>query len=113
MKRVAEVALSKKQNEGLIFENRAGVTVNDILPDDDANKEFKTIDGNFAGGDWEAEPMEQEIQETAFHILHINNNQHVELAENEDDEKNEDNQENDTESTGVENDMRKKIIATQ
>ena len=37
MKKVAETALSEKQNEGLIFENRTGATVNDILPDDKEN----------------------------------------------------------------------------
>ena len=44
MKRVAAIALAKKQNEGLIFENRTGATVNDILPDDEANEAL--IDGN-------------------------------------------------------------------
>ena len=38
MKRVAAMALAKKQNKGLIFENRTGATVNDILPDDKANE---------------------------------------------------------------------------
>ena len=55
MKRVAEMAPAKKQNEGLIFENRAGATVNDIFPDGEANKVFKKIDGNITGVDWEAE----------------------------------------------------------
>ena len=54
MKRVAEMALSKRQNEGLIFENRTGATVNDILPDDEANKAFKKIVINLTGVDWEA-----------------------------------------------------------
>ena len=52
------MALSEKQNEGLLFENRAGVTVNDILPDDDANEAFKEIDGNIEGVDWEVETPE-------------------------------------------------------
>ena len=39
--------------------------------------------------DWEAEPPEQETQEPEVHIPHINNNQYVELARNEDDEENE------------------------
>ena len=34
MKQVAAMALAEKHNEGLIFENRTGSTVNDILPDD-------------------------------------------------------------------------------
>ena len=58
MKRVAAIALSEKQKEGLIFENRPGVTVNDILTDDDTNEVFNGIDGNVAGADWEAEPPE-------------------------------------------------------
>ena len=49
MKRVVAMALAKKQNKGLIFENRTGATVNDILPDDEANKAFETIDGNITG----------------------------------------------------------------
>ena len=46
------MALAEKQNKGLIFENRNGVTVNDILLDDDANKVFKKINGNIKGVDW-------------------------------------------------------------
>ena len=38
IKRVTEMSLAKKQNKGLIFENRTGATVNDILPDDKANE---------------------------------------------------------------------------
>ena len=45
MKTVAEMSLAKKQNEGLIFENRTGATVNNILPDDEANEAFDKIDG--------------------------------------------------------------------
>ena len=55
MKKVAETALSEKQNEGLIFENRTGATVNDILPDDKANEMFNELDKNIKGVDWEAE----------------------------------------------------------
>ena len=40
MKHVAAIYLAKKQNEGLIFENRTGATVNDILPYDEANGSF-------------------------------------------------------------------------
>ena len=54
MKRVTAMDLAKKQNEGLIFENRTGATVNDILPDDKANEAFDEIDGNIAGVEWEA-----------------------------------------------------------
>ena len=54
--------------------------------------------------DWEAEPQEQEIQEPAVHMPHLNNNQYAELSGNEDNDKNWDDQENDTQSTGVEND---------
>ena len=95
MKRVAEIALAKKQNKGLIFENRTGATVNDILPDDEANKEFDEIDGNITEVEWEAET---EIQEPATHILHTNNNQYAALVGKED------NEDNDNESTGVDND---------
>ena len=51
MKLAAAMALSEKQNEGLIFENRADITVKDILPDDDANEAFNEIDGNITGVD--------------------------------------------------------------
>ena len=54
MKRVAAMDLSEKQNEGLIFENRTGATLNDILPDDKANEAFDKIDGNITGVEWEA-----------------------------------------------------------
>ena len=40
MKCVAEMALAEKQNKGLIFENRTGATINDILPDDKTNEAF-------------------------------------------------------------------------
>ena len=95
MKRVAEMALAEKQNEGLIFENRTGVTINDILPDDKANKAFDKLDGNITGVEWEAET---EIQESAAHMPQPNNNKYAELAGEED------NEDNDTESTGVDND---------
>ena len=63
MKRVAAMALAEKQNEGLVFENRTGATVNNILPDDEANEAFNKIDGNITGVDWEAE-----MQEPAAHM---------------------------------------------
>ena len=88
MKRVTEMALAKKQNEELIFENRTGATVNDILPDDKTNKVFDEIDGNITGVNWR-----EIIQEP-----HPNKNQYEELAGKEDDEY------NDTKSTGEEND---------
>ena len=86
MKQLAEISLSKKQNEGLIFENRTGATVNNIFPYDETNKAFNKIDRDIAGVDWEAEPPEQEIKEPAVHIPHINNNQYAALAGNEDDD---------------------------
>ena len=49
MKRVAEMALAEKQNEELIFENRTGDTVNDILPDEEANEAFGELDENITG----------------------------------------------------------------
>ena len=61
MKRVATMALSKKQNEGLIFENHTGATVNDLLPYDKVNESFHKIDGNITGVEWDPET---EIQET-------------------------------------------------
>ena len=72
MKRVAEMALAKKQNEGLIFENRTGATVNDLMTDDEANKSFDEINRNITGVEWEAET---EIQEPVTHIPLKNNNQ--------------------------------------
>ena len=74
------------------------------------NKAFKKINGYIAVVDWEAEPLEQEIQETAVHIPHINNNQYAALAGDEDDDENGDDQENDTNSTGVENDVEITVV---
>ena len=95
MKHVAAMALSEKQNKALIFENRTGATVNDILPDDKANEAFDKIDRNITGVEWEAEA---EIKEPETHTPQINNNQYAELAEEEEREG------NDNESTGVDND---------
>ena len=95
MKRVVALALAKKQNEVLIFENRTGATVNDILPDDEANEAFDKIDGNITGVEWGAEA---ETQEPETHTPQTYNNQYAALA---DEEENED---NDNESTGVDND---------
>ena len=95
MKHVAAMDLAEKQNEGLIFENRTGATVNDILPDDEANEAFDEINGNITGVEWDAET---EIQEPATHIPQINNNQYAVLADKEE------NENNDNESTGVDND---------
>ena len=49
MKRVAAMALAEKHNKGLIFEDRTCATVNDNLPDDEANEAFDEIDGNLTG----------------------------------------------------------------
>ena len=49
------MALTEKQNEGLIFENFTGTAVNDILTYDKGNKAFSKINGNSTGVDWEAE----------------------------------------------------------
>ena len=95
MKCVAAMALAKKQNEGLIFENSIGSTVNDILPDDEANETFDEIDGNIKGVEWEAEA---ETQEPETQTPQTYNNQYAALA---DEEENED---NDKKITGVEND---------
>ena len=73
------MALPKKQNKGLIFENCTGATVNDILPDDEANETFNEIDRNISGVDWEAEFPEREVQEPAFHMPHLKNNQYASL----------------------------------
>ena len=51
MERVETMALSEKQYEGLVFGNRTSDTVNDILPDDEANEAFNEIYGNIAGVD--------------------------------------------------------------
>ena len=79
----------------MIFENRTGATVHDILPDDEANEPFDKLNGNITGVDWEAET---EIQEPVAHMTQLNNNQYATLEGDEDDE------DNDTKSTGVEND---------
>ena len=55
MKRVAEMALAEKQNKDLIFLNRTGATINDLLTDDKANEAFDKIDGNITGVECEAE----------------------------------------------------------
>ena len=55
MKCVVTMALAKKQNKGFILENRTGATVNDILPDDEANEAFDELDGNITRVEWEAE----------------------------------------------------------
>ena len=47
-KLVAAMALSEKQNEGLIFDNRTGAMVKYILPDDKVKKSFNKIDRNIA-----------------------------------------------------------------
>ena len=77
MKPVAAMALAKKQNEGLIFENRTVATVYDILPDDEANEAFDKIDGNITGVEWEAEA---EPQEPATYTTQTFNNQYTALA---------------------------------
>ena len=74
--------MAEKHTKGLIFENRLGLAVNDILPEDDANKAFSEINVNIAGVEWEAEPPEPELQESAFHVPHINNNKYVALVDN-------------------------------
>ena len=53
------------------------------------------LDRNITGVDWEAET---EIQRPASHMLQLNNNQYVALADKED------NEGKDNESTGVQND---------
>ena len=75
MKMLAAMALSKKQNKCLIFEKHTGATVNDILPDDEANEAFKKIDGNITGVDWEVE-----IKEPVAYMPQLNKNQYAELA---------------------------------
>ena len=93
MKRVEAMALAKKHKEGLIFENRTGATVNNILPDDEANEAFNKIDDNIAGVDWEVE-----VKEPTSHIPQLNINQYAALAGNDYDE------ENDNKRTGLDND---------
>ena len=89
------MALAEKQNEGLIFENRTGATVNEILPDDKKNEAFDEIYGNITGVEWEAEA---EIQYPGTHTPQISNNQYAALVDEEE------NENNDNKSTGVEND---------
>ena len=51
MKTVAEMSLAKKQHEGLMFENRTGAMVNDILSDDEASEVFDELNRNITGGE--------------------------------------------------------------
>ena len=95
MKHVAEMNLAKKQNKGLIFENRTGATVNDILPDDETNEAFDKIDGNITGVECWAKA---EIQDPATHTPQKNNNKYAALADKEE------NEDNGNESIGVDND---------
>ena len=53
MKQVVTMASAEKQNEGVVFENRTGATVNYILPDDEANEAFNKIYRNIIEVDWE------------------------------------------------------------
>ena len=64
MKRVSAMSLAENQSEGLFFENYTGIAVENILPDDEANKAFCKIDVNVAGVEWETEPLEDEPTET-------------------------------------------------
>ena len=48
------MALSEKQNKELIFENRTGAAVNDIMSNDKANKALNEINGNIERVDWKA-----------------------------------------------------------
>ena len=91
MKQVAAMALSKKHNQRLIFENRTGTTVNNILPDDEANEAFNKIDGNIAEVHWEAE-----IQDQAAYFPELSSNQYAVLEDKEGDK------EKYTKSIGVE-----------
>ena len=49
IKGVAAMDLAEKQSEGLLSEHRLGLTVNNILPDSDANKVFTKIGSNIVG----------------------------------------------------------------
>ena len=49
MKRLEAMAMAKTQPEGLFFDNCTGISVEDILPDDDANEAFSKIDRNIVG----------------------------------------------------------------
>ena len=80
MEQVTEMALAEKQNEGIIFENRTGATVNDTLPDDKENEAFNGIDRNIAGVDWEAEKQDPEA-----HMSQLNKNRYAELSGEEED----------------------------
>ena len=74
IKRVAAMAVAEKQTEEIIFDNTFGLTVNDILTYGDANEAFRKIDINVVGVEWEAKPLETELQEAAVNVPHIHNN---------------------------------------
>ena len=52
MKQLEAMPLSKNQSEGLFFDNCTGISVEDILPDDDANEVLRDIDRNIVGVEW-------------------------------------------------------------
>ena len=82
MKRVSAMALAENQSEGLIFENRTVIAVDNILPDDDVNKAFREIDRNIAGVELETEHLESKPIETEPAEAIIHNNQYMPLPEN-------------------------------
>ena len=46
------MTLYEKHTKGLVLDIRIGVSVNDILLDDDTSEAFDNIDGNIVGGEW-------------------------------------------------------------
>ena len=61
MKQLAKMALAEKQYEGIIFKNRLGIVVYDILIYFYSSKAFRYINGNITEVDLEAGPLDAQL----------------------------------------------------
>ena len=74
--------MAKTQPEGLFFDNCTGISVEDILPDDDANEAFSKIDRNIVGVECQTDTLEDKPTYTEPTEAIIHNNQYMQLSEN-------------------------------
>ena len=81
IKQVEAMALSEKLSEGLVFDHPAGIAVDNIIPNDDANKAFREIEGNISGMVWETEPIEVKPTEMETPEANTHNNQYMPIAD--------------------------------
>ena len=58
-----------------------GISVDNILRDDEANEEFRKINVDIAGVECEAKTPEVELLEAAVHIVYLQKNQYATLAD--------------------------------